>query len=511
MARRQAVRTGSGVNRRVKRPRPIDLRIMLEDFGPLAKAEVELRPMTIFIGPNNSGKSYAAMMIYSLFRSYWDGDAGPPIYPRRLAQTGTTKLLHPARFLFKPFCEDVIQEILSRCAHLRDGVGVDVSSEQMRKLARAIFKEVSLEVLARQVSQIFSAELNELSRVARTPFKLGVRAGGWTARLQSQDGRLRLTRIDPGRLPAKTEVRFTAEVVMRSGQPRAEVDKELEAGFLRHTLASQALRPLWLQLDRGHLYVPPQRSGLLQTLETILQERIGSLSMLSGHGEVRPVMTGAATWFLRNLMLLGRQPVGPFANLATAMEREITGGEILVRNVNESAPPEFFYRFDGREIPLHRASSSVTELAGIILYLRYLVLPGGVLIIDEPEAHLHPNNQLTLAKYLVKLVREGVNVLITTHSDYLLDQLNNLLLVGKVKDASEGNDLKDPGQAAFLLPEEVAAYVFKYDRKREGYIAQRLKISDEEGLVEHEFSKVNEALYDELVSLRRQLVRQSEP
>ena len=51
------------------KPKPIDLKLTLENFGPLRKAEVDLKPMTIFIGPNNSGKSYVAMMFYSLFHS----------------------------------------------------------------------------------------------------------------------------------------------------------------------------------------------------------------------------------------------------------------------------------------------------------------------------------------------------------------------------------------------------------------------------------------------------------
>ena len=46
-------------------------KIEIKDFGPICKGEIELKPLTIFIGPNNSGKSYAAMLIHSLYRSYY--------------------------------------------------------------------------------------------------------------------------------------------------------------------------------------------------------------------------------------------------------------------------------------------------------------------------------------------------------------------------------------------------------------------------------------------------------
>ena len=58
-----------GVHERRHRNRKsvkIDLNMDLENFGPIKKGEIKLRPLTIFIGPNNSGKSYAAMLIHSI-------------------------------------------------------------------------------------------------------------------------------------------------------------------------------------------------------------------------------------------------------------------------------------------------------------------------------------------------------------------------------------------------------------------------------------------------------------
>ena len=49
-------------------------RVAVKDFGPIAEASVELKPLTVFIGPNNSGKSYLALTIYCLSRPLF-GDA----------------------------------------------------------------------------------------------------------------------------------------------------------------------------------------------------------------------------------------------------------------------------------------------------------------------------------------------------------------------------------------------------------------------------------------------------
>ena len=47
-----------------------DYRLDVSDFGPIVKASVELRPLTVFIGPSNTGKSYLAILIYALQRFF---------------------------------------------------------------------------------------------------------------------------------------------------------------------------------------------------------------------------------------------------------------------------------------------------------------------------------------------------------------------------------------------------------------------------------------------------------
>ena len=43
-----------------------DLKLSITNFGPIAKADIDLRPMTVFVGPSNTGKSYMAMLVYAL-------------------------------------------------------------------------------------------------------------------------------------------------------------------------------------------------------------------------------------------------------------------------------------------------------------------------------------------------------------------------------------------------------------------------------------------------------------
>ncbi len=101
----------------------------------------------------------------------------------------------------------------------------------------------------------------------------------------------------------------------------------------------------------------------------------------------------------------------------------------------------FFKVRDGEKecvVPMQLSSSSVKSLYLLELYLRHLASVGDILIIDEPELNLHPDNQRKIASLLVKLVNSGVNVFITTHSDYVVREINNRIVLGN----SSGNEKK---------------------------------------------------------------------
>ena len=80
-------------------------------------------------------------------------------------------------------------------------------------------------------------------------------------------------------------------------------------------------------------------------------------------------------------------------------------------------------------IPLHLASSSARGLSDLYFFLQHVAGPNHLLIIDEPESHLDTHNQILMARLLVRCVHAGLKVLVTTHSDYLVKEFNNLIML----------------------------------------------------------------------------------
>lgn len=83
---------------------------------------------------------------------------------------------------------------------------------------------------------------------------------------------------------------------------------------------------------------------------------------------------------------------------------------------------------------MDESSSAVRSLLDIGFYLRHVAKPGDLLMVDEPELNLHPQNQRRMARLFSRLVNLGVRVFATTHSDYIVKELNTLIMLNGEKD-----------------------------------------------------------------------------
>ena len=138
----------------------------------------------------------------------------------------------------------------------------------------------------------------------------------------------------------------------------------------------------------------------------------------------------------------------------------------------------------------------VSELAPLVLLLRSRIKPGDTLIIEEPEAHLHPGAQADIAVILARLVRAGVKVIITTHSDWLLQEIGNLILEGLIDEDTDE-------QPSWLRPEEVGAWHFQKDVP-----VKEITFHPRKGFSPKDYQDVAEGLYNRSVNLQQKYEKQ---
>jgi hypothetical protein len=127
---------------------------------------------------------------------------------------------------------------------------------------------------------------------------------------------------------------------------------------------------------------------------------------------------------------------------------------------SEDEVPSFAYvpENTNMSVPLHAASSMITELAPFLILLKQG--SSRQIIFEEPEAHLHLSAQRSMARALARLVNSGVNVLVTSHSDTFVQQINNLMHLYSHPQRSELMKALGYEDDDLINPQDAKAYEF---------------------------------------------------
>jgi hypothetical protein len=123
---------------------------------------------------------------------------------------------------------------------------------------------------------------------------------------------------------------------------------------------------------------------------------------------------------------------------------------------------------------------------------------GWWMVVEEPEAHVHPKGQMGLARYFAMLARLGVNVMVTTHSDLIALKLAQM--VGLTNLSPEKRERLGYRGDEYLTKEELALYSF--EPTKDGSVARKVEVSETGGVSElPTYSDVVEEMYGEAVRL----------
>lgn len=503
----------------------MSLAISARNFGPIAKGTVRLGPATIFIGPNNSGKSFFSTLIYAAL--WTQKDHYFPV-PGRILET---------RRINQPIVDELAAEIAARARREKD-FNADrwrPSEKESDLIKRLVHAELTAYArgVCRELERCLGAPLPELVSVrgvkaGRMEFILHEDEASWRIRITCDADDDSETRNEPNidipKIPSMRRLirhinRLTRyEQLVLDIDLFAEQDRNVRAIELGKSLALRAFMGvrefLFQAFPTGRYYLPAARSGIMQSHKALAAMFVGSAPLVGLRRMEFPQISGIVTDFI--IHLLGMDPL-PAArrrassrwgedksskrveDIALFIEREVLHGRIVTRKAEEPYP-EIFYRSGRLEVPMVRISSMISELAPVVLYLRHVLSKGDYLIIEEPEAHLHPVGQREVARALAGL-SSAVSLTITTHSDYFLSEINNILRQSVLSD----------GSGPFHLhPDAVAAYLFRPDPSS-GTVIERLEVTLAEGIPDEEFARVAESIYNEATELEYRILEAGEP
>ena len=508
--------------------RPVDVRLAVRDFGPIAEGEIKLRPLTVFVGPSNTGKTYLAVLMYALHRVFGGFPRLPLFHPyARFAfpsPGGRRVFLRRRRALEtdKPLSREVLRE-------LRDKLNAEGRPFKLSDLPKRLREALESDVhdpdafgaeLAAELQRCF--DLESVSEIIRRPERCNAAVSLevsekeqklWQFNMHASpdditvDGRVEDAILLYGGRAAKkpaTNRRFK--------QFRRLVESDRSDPFLLEELLEFIAHPDEELRNRDTFYLPAVRGGIMQS-HRVIASALVSRSTRAGFERIPqiPTFSGGVADFMQRLILYdeGETASKRIARMAGTLEAETLAGRILTTRSVAGGYPEFVYRPRETEedIRLTRASSMVSELAPVVLFLRGIVGPGDTLIIEEPEAHLHPAAQTQMAITLARLIRAGVRVVVTTHSDWLLQEIANLMREGEMEDSPDGSDgpaAKD-SLPAWLSPREVGIWLFSRDRQEAGSRVEEIPFDRIEGVQPRDYEEVAEALYNRSAELQNRL------
>lgn len=141
-------------------------------------------------------------------------------------------------------------------------------------------------------------------------------------------------------------------------------------------------------------------------------------------------------------------------------------------------------------------------MAPVVFYFRHVLRPGDVLIIEEPESHLHPAMQVAFTRHLADAALAGVRIIITTHSEWVLETLANLVrmseLPPKRRQGLEGGEFA-------LSPKDVGAWLFEPKKRPKGSVVKEIPLDPESGAFSSGFGDVAESLYNRWVEITNRI------
>ena len=208
------------------------------------------------------------------------------------------------------------------------------------------------------------------------------------------------------------------------------------------------------------------------------------------------------------------QRIGAFHEQAKSLQKQLANGTYKVDRSSGTIQFKPYKKKRGGTsteiMDLHMASSTVKSLFGLWFYLENQAQPGDLLMIDEPELNIHPKNQRKIARLLASLVNAGLRIVISTHSDYIVRELNNLLMLSQ--DDGKLREKYEYSQEETLNVKKVSAYLF------DDQGIKPFEISPEDGIyattfdaVIEELNRVNDDIYYSLQEERQLRENHEEP
>lgn len=425
------------------------MKVHIRNLGAIKEAEVDLKPFTVFIGPNNSGKTWMAYTLAGIFGQYgWTRytkayalGKTPVTYPS--LDTAIQQVLNEGTAVINlvQFADEYAEKYINDVAHLAPQWMPTFMSTQRT------FTDLEIHIDLAEAKEKFLERVLNFSQAGEPPIGQQKRKPPLNA--IKEKGKPTLYFYTEGNVLEKFPDRTIKEFFA------GRIFEGLHRGLYSDTCIFPTERTTFITIPFSTITTRTMAPEFFES-----DQRSISGIWLVGHF-LRMVFDAVHGNLLERVNEAKTdRAIEAYLSLAALLEKEVLSG-----SVDFSAPEiepwrDILFR-PAKDIALEMriVSSMVKELAPLVLYLRYLAESGDWLIIDEPEMNLHPEAQVKITEFLAMLVQAGLPVLITTHSPYIVDHLTNLMKAAEVTDKEAAREKFYLQRTdSFISKEQVSVY-----------------------------------------------------
>jgi len=408
------------------------MKIELSNLGALQQAEFELGDMTIICGSNNTGKTYATYATYGFLR-FWNEAYVVPVN-------------------------------MSYINQLFENSSVKIPLAEFRK-DRNVYLKAASEQYSEQLYIVFAGnekyfEHSSFSIMLEEPDKCP------EVELERNFGteKKRLFKISKSKNNDFMEVSLLLQ----------DEESNLDKNAVKKTIGNAVKDILFGHLFPETFIASAERTGAaifrkeLNFARNRLLEEVGQGQEINPLDLINKVYSDYAlpvkhnVDFTRKLEDMSKTESYIAKKHPELLEHfeDILGGTYKVTNNDEL----YFIPNANKSVRLtmDESSSAVRSLLDIGFYLKHAATEGDLLMIDEPELNLHPQNQRKIARLFACLVNSGLRVFITTHSDYIIKELNTLIMLNSdeqyIKKIIEKENYR---KSEIMSPEQIKVYIAK--------------------------------------------------
>ena len=407
-------------------------RLKVSGYGKIESAEIETAPLTLFVGDNNSGKSYLMSLLWGIRNL-----GGELLYADETMEITETydRLRCWVKKQIETAREQGVHTVLaSEIGDELQSVLQERINQNRDKFVRAIFNSSDVEIENLQIELMGLADVSLDFRFQEFGGSMGVALAN-----TGNNG---------------------VGLILSEKEQATGILEEKTCRHIVNRLMVLVLNPNGSGLNR-EIYFPAARTGFMLTKDIINKVSRRTTFNVAEEQEAMVPFVRPINQFLDviNDLAFDGKSNEDFAEIAQYLESSMADG-----TVEMSALPnkEAMYVPNGKMagMPLRITSAVVTELSPLILILkhkRYI----DALFYEEPEMCLHPQLQQKMGRVLCRMVNAGVQMNVTTHSDIILQHVNNMIRLSGREDREEichqlGYTARD-----LLSPQKVKVYQLK--------------------------------------------------